>query len=100
MSENWPLHPTPEKTEFLSQWIRRVAKCYGVAYPVFCRKVLHLDGDEIRNLDRQPSAKTLEILSKGTRQPIERLRELAFPEDWLHLEQEIDKAVAEDPGAL
>jgi hypothetical protein len=35
--------------------------------------------DDITQLDRKPGDKTLDVLSKGTRQPIERLREMTLP---------------------
>lgn len=79
MSESWPLHPVPWDDELLSEWIRRIAKSYGISSRVFYQKVLNLNGDEIAQIDRKPGDKTLEVLSNGTRQPIERLREMTLP---------------------
>jgi len=79
MGESWPLHPVPWDDEILSEWIRRIAKSYGISSRVFYQKVLNMSRDEITQIDRKPSDKTLEVLSKGTRQPIERLREMTLP---------------------
>ncbi|WP_414697039.1 TniQ family protein [Oligoflexus sp.] len=79
MSENWPLHPVPWDDELLSEWIRRIAESYGISSRIFYQKVLYLSRDEITQIDRKPGDKALEILSKGTRQPIERLREMTLP---------------------
>jgi hypothetical protein len=79
MSENWPLHPVPWDDELLSAWIRRIAKSYGISSRIFYQKVLNMSRDEISQIDRKPSDRTLETLSKGTRQPIERLQEMTLP---------------------
>lgn len=79
MNESWPLHPVPWADELLSEWIRRIAKAYGISSTIFYKKVLKLSRDEITQIDRTPGDKTLEILSKCTRQPIERLEEMTLP---------------------
>jgi hypothetical protein len=79
MSDRWPLHPLPWEDEFLSEWIRRIAKSYGISYRVFCLRVLKLNDSEIMYMNDDPSEKALDILSKGTGQPIEVLREMTVP---------------------
>ncbi|HET9239232.1 MAG TPA: TniQ family protein [Oligoflexus sp.] len=100
MSEGWPLHPTPYDHELLSQWIRRIAKVYGVSYYDFCQRVLGLDRIERLHLDYQPSEKTLDILSKGTRQPIELLRERNVTAQSHLIEKELEKGGSGDPELI
>lgn len=97
MSERWPLHPVPREDDFLSDWVRRIAKSYGMTYRVFCLRVLKLDDNGIMYLDDDPSDPALEILSKGTGQPIEVLRGMTMP---ARCRQIRDAADREEPEIL
>lgn len=100
MSDSWPLHPTPYDHELLSQWIRRIASVYGVSYYDFCQRVLGLGRIERLHLDYEPGEKTLETLSKGTRQPIELLRERNVPAQSRMMEKELEKGVTGNPELI
>jgi hypothetical protein len=78
MSERWPLHPLPTEFELLRPWVRRIAESYGVSYHLFCLNVLNLDRYEADRLNQEPGEEVLEILSRGSALPIERLREMTM----------------------
>lgn len=72
--KKWPLHPKLYKNELLSDWIYRIAKVYEIGYPVFCKKVLLLNSEEICDLSYFLPEKALNILSAGTGIPIDELQ--------------------------
>jgi hypothetical protein len=78
MCERWPLHPAPWEFDLLARWVRKIALEYGVSYHVFCKRVLKLSKDDADQLNENPAEDTLKILSKGTGQPLERLRGMTW----------------------
>lgn len=100
MSDRWPLHPTPGPYDLLRQWIRRIANSYDISYEVFCLRVLNLERAEADQLSFNPPDETLKILAKGTGQSIAHLREMTVAMRMLRATEELNKALAEDPGLV
>lgn len=75
------------KDEFLTEWIRRLAKSYGISYRAFCLRVLELDEMGMIYLNDYPGEKTLALLCKGTGQTVDDLREMTFPARWRQLKE-------------
>jgi hypothetical protein len=72
----WPLRPQPMDHERIDQWLRRVAKAYGLTAPVFCRYGLGLPQGCIRILCTDPPDEVLAALEAGTGVPAARLRNM------------------------
>lgn len=72
----WPLHPRPDRDQPLHYWIKKLAHAYGVTYFYFCKKVLSLTGEEIRNLSKTIPEKALITLSDGTGIAVEELQQI------------------------
>jgi len=72
----WPLHPEPHSLERLDSYIRRLADAYGISLATFCRHGLGCDPGDLDRCRVDPSQALLERLSRGTGQPIRRLRNM------------------------
>jgi hypothetical protein len=100
MSERWPLHPLPWELDLLTRWVRNIAQEYGLSYHAFCHRVLNLSREEADQLNENPSDKTLQILAKGSGQPLERLREMTRTGMIKKRDEMIEQAFREDPEGM
>jgi hypothetical protein len=74
--ERWPLHPLPGEWEVLEDYIRRLARAYGVGYDLFLRRALGRRGRGARDIEGAGFDEVAARLSAGTGVPVERLCEL------------------------
>lgn len=72
----WPLHPQPGEWEELEDYIRRLARAYGVGYDLFLRRALGRRGRGARDVEGAGFDGVAARLSSGTGVPVARLREM------------------------
>lgn len=72
----WPLHPLPGEWEELEDYIRRLARAYGVGYDVFLRRALDRRGVGARDIEGAGFDGVAARLSAGAGVPVARLREM------------------------
>lgn len=73
----WPLHPPPDDSENLRQYVERLARVYGVSFETFCFNALKIaHEDEEARLFSKPTQDVLSRLSAGVGMEVEELRML------------------------
>ena len=66
MNKRWPLHPKPNDTQLLHEWVKDLVNLYEINFQNFCKKVLKLTSEEIFDFIDFVPEKALIILSNGT----------------------------------